>query len=250
MAAAPSARHSVPVRLVALVLVLALAACAPRSRLHAGFDFAAFKRSPTVLGGVANRVKASDVGFVSREEIDDLMEARFMKLRRDLSFVRAGVLRERIGEARYLELIDRYLSGAGIDTSTYVMLREAMGADARYLALARIDSVTVTHGETTRDPDYNVKTDNDEIIKSTHRNVWITLNLFDLEARGEMWSAIQAGSASNDVAFSADRTGGSRGVIAALKVAFRSDPDYPPPPGAHKAIGEALSYLAMRIPKR
>jgi hypothetical protein len=241
------ARSSVPVGLTALGLLLGLAACAQQARLHPGFDFAVFRRSPTAFGGVANLVHDPALGRDSPQQINAAMEGAFMAKRRDLRFVPASVFRERIGEERYAGLLDRYRDGAGIDTSAYLMLAQAMGLDARYLALARIESVTVTHSRTTADPDYNVRTDNDNVIKSTERNVWITFNLFDLEAQREIWSETRAASAINKVTFP-EQTG--TGTWALIKAIFTSEPDYPPARPAYEALDKGFSYFAGSIPKR
>jgi hypothetical protein len=58
---------------MALVFSLPLAACAPQSRLPDGFDLDAFQRSPTALGGVANRLESSEAGAGSPEQINALI---------------------------------------------------------------------------------------------------------------------------------------------------------------------------------
>jgi len=240
-------RRSVAVSLFALGLLLALAACAARTRFPAGLDFATFQRSPTAFGGVVTVVYGPDLGLDDPQAIDEVMEGAFMTRRHDLRFVSAGVVRERIGVERHLLLLDRYRDGAGIDTSAYQMLAQAMGADAGYLALARIESVSVTYDRTTSDPDYNVKTDNDNVIKSTERNVWITFNLFDLAARREIWNETWKASAVEQVSFPAP-TGTS--AWAFIKELLSSEPDYPPRPSAFDALDEGFTYFAMRIPRR
>jgi len=241
------ARRSVAVNLIAVGLLLALAACAPRTRFSAGLDFATFQRSPTAFGGVTTRVRGRDVGLDNANAINAAMERAFMTKRHDLHFVPASVVSERIGVDLHTRLLDRYRDRAGIDTSTYRMLAQAMGADARYLALARIESVTVSYDRTTADPDYNLKTDNDNVIKSTQRNVWITFSLFDLEARREIWSETKAASAIENVTFPA-QTGSSGWAL--IKAIFTSEPDYPPPRSAFDALDEGFTYFAMRIPRR
>lgn len=187
------------------------------------------------------------LGLDNPQAIDAAMEDAFMTKRYDLRFVPASVLRERIGVERHTHLLDAYRDGAGIDTLDYLMLEQAMGADARYLALARIESTTVTQDRTTVDPDYNLKTDNDNVVKSTERIVWITFNLFDLEARREIWSETRAARAIEKVTFPAP-TGS--GAWALIKSAFSSEPDYPPPPTAFEALHDGFTYFAASIPKR
>jgi len=157
------------------------------------------------------------------------------------------VLHERIGVERHAHLLDHYRDGAGIDTSAYLMLAEAMGADARYLALARIESVSVAQNRETADSDYDVNTDNDNIIKSTERTVWITFNMFDLEARREIWSETRAVTVISKVTFPAPTGSGTWSLI---KAALSSEPDYPPPPTAFDALDDGFAYFAASIPKR
>ena len=232
---------------MALALLLALAGCASRRRLHAGFDFATFRLSPTAFGGVATRVRGPGLGLDSPEAMGAAMEGAFTKKRHDLRFVPAGVLGARIGVERHTRLLDGYRDGAGIDTSAYAMLTQALGAEARYLALARIESVSVSHDRTTADPDYNAKTDNDNVIKSTERNVWITFNLFDLEARREIWSETRAASAIQKVTFPAVTGSGAWAVI---KFVFASEPDYPAPRPPFDALDAGFAYFATSIPRR
>lgn len=254
--AAPSATRirRLPVASLALVSLLMLAACTPRSMLYPdadGFDFETFAQSPTALGGVASGVRAADAGIESPEQLAPLMESAFIGGRKDLRFVPTAVLRERVGEAGYIVLLDRYADDGDLGAAECARLAGALGGEARYLALARIDDAEVSHRTKSQDSDGDRTTDNEDVTKTTERRVWLTFSLFDLQTGREILTEDRVEAATAELTFREAPGPGIYGVLESHKWVLGSrEPEFPPAPPMHDAIGRALGYFAKRIPSK
>lgn len=235
-------------------IMLLLSACTPKisGLLHdPTFNASTLYNGRLIVGGVT---MSPNLGTLPAEQGDlyaGILTDRFLAKRKQLSVFSSAEILRVIGRERHNEILNEFAKNGLLSKASIADLGKS--GKARYVALARIDSDTIsrnrTHNAETRDKEGKVVTPANSVSTVT-RTITTTLYIFDTKLGKAVWGGILTTTNSNSRTYYHDnKTMNDIRRLQAITGGLDKALPYPDPPGMNEMCRDAFTGFAKNLPE-
>lgn len=217
------------------------------------FDYANIIQGKILVGGVTSVM--DDMEESRRNSVANLLRTELLEERKDYNVIPAGALSNKLGKAKYHEMLEAYKTEGMLSDVWIQALKKA--SPQRFVAFARIENDNVINDRnevSDRNDKGEVIPDTARVITTSRRTMSASLNIYDLQANEVAWSGSVTKSLSAQQEFARQKEIGLVSVIKAFKGASEQ-PDserfpYPTAPDVNKVLAKVFEGFAENMPKK